>query len=85
VVCQAEGRNLDTDITIIHKFKAGTPNERFLWNALKQAERRNKILQRNFIIMECEKDIIVLDYVTMHKQILLFIIKYKQEVKYGSV
>jgi len=62
--CQAEGRNLDTDITIIHKFKAGTPNERFLWNALKQTKRRNKILQRNFIIMGCEKDIIVSDYVT---------------------
>jgi len=43
--CQAEGRNLDTDITLIHEFKPGMPNERFLWNALKQAERRNKILQ----------------------------------------
>jgi len=43
--CQAEGRNLDTDITLIHEFKPKMPNERFLWNALKQAERRNKILQ----------------------------------------
>jgi len=35
---QAEGRNLDTKFTLIYEFKPGTPNERFLWNALKQKE-----------------------------------------------
>jgi len=57
-------RNFDTEFIIIYEFKPGTPNERFLWNALKQAERKNKILQekRNSVIMGRGKDTIVSDY-----------------------
>jgi len=41
--CQAEKRNLDTGISLIYEFKPRM-NKRFLWNALKQAEKKNKIL-----------------------------------------
>jgi len=63
--CQAEERNLDTEFTLIHDFKPGMLNERFPV-ALKQAERRNKILQeeRNSVIMGHEKDTMVYDYAT---------------------
>jgi len=64
----------DTDITLIHEFKPGTPNERFIRmipvdipvECLRQAERRNKILQeeRKSIIIGCEKNKIVPDYAT---------------------
>jgi len=53
VKCQAEKRSLATGISLIYEFEPKMMYERFLWNALKQAENKNKILQekRNSIIM----------------------------------
>jgi len=74
--CGVSSRNFDTDITLIHAFKLGMPNEKFLWNALKRAERSNKVLQeeRNSVIKGRGKDTMV-SMQAMYKQILAFIIK----------
>jgi len=64
--CQAEKRNFNIDIPLTYDFKPRTLNERYLWNALKQAEKKNKILQeeKNSMIMGHEKDTRVSDNVT---------------------
>jgi len=64
--CQAEKRNFDIDIPLTYDFKPRILNERYLWNALKQAEEKNKILQeeKNSMIMGHEKDTRVSDNVT---------------------
>jgi hypothetical protein len=45
--CQAEKRGLATDILLIYEFEPKMMNERFLWNAWKQAENKNKTLLEN--------------------------------------
>jgi len=47
--CQVEKRSFDIDIPLTYDFKPRTLNKRFLWNALKQAEKKNKILQKEKI------------------------------------
>jgi len=61
--CEVEKQNFDIDILLIYEFKRRTLNERFLWNTLKQVEKKNKILQEKsyFMIMGREKDIMVSD------------------------
>jgi hypothetical protein len=55
VECQAEERSA-TGISI-YEFEHKTPNEKFLWNAWKQAGNKNKTQQdRNSTLMECEID-----------------------------
>jgi len=65
--CHDEKRNFDIDIPyeLTYEFKPRTLNERLLWNALKQEEKKNKILQeeKNSIIMEHGKDTRVSDKV----------------------
>jgi len=41
---QAKKRNFVTGIPLIYEFESKTMNEEFLWNALKQAKNKNKIL-----------------------------------------
>jgi hypothetical protein len=54
--CQAEKRDLATDISFLYEFEPKTMNERFLWNAWKQAENKNKTLlkNKNSTITRCE-------------------------------
>jgi len=77
VECQAEKRNIDIDIPLTFEFKPRTLNERFLWNALKQVKKKNKILleKKNSMTMGREKDIKESDKVTNTQ--LLSIEKYK--------
>jgi len=62
---ESDWQNLATGIPLIYEFESKTLNEKSLWNTLKQTGNKNKILQkrRNFMIMRCEKDTIVSDYV----------------------
>jgi hypothetical protein len=59
-------RSLATGISLLYKFELKTLNERFLWNAWKQVENRNKTLQedRNSMIMGHETGILVSDCIT---------------------
>jgi len=55
--CQAEKRSFVIGIPLIYEFESKTLNEKLLWNAWKQPENKNKILQeeRNSIIMGYER------------------------------
>jgi len=62
--CQVEKRDLATSILLLYEFEPKTLNERFLWNAWKQTENRNKILQEGRNFMKYEMSTLMSDCVT---------------------
>jgi hypothetical protein len=64
--CQAEMQDLVTDISLLYEYESKSMNERFLWNAWKQAENKNKTLLKNMnpTITGCETGILEPECIT---------------------